>query len=295
MTGYDLYRNGAKLVTNVTNLNFRDTRVQPGTQYRYRVDARDNATPPNVSSKSNWASVTTPAVDAIAPRAPGNLTAQANSPTEVLLRWAASTDRGGGVVTGYDLYRNGAKLVTNVTNLNFRDTRVQPGTQYRYRVDARDNATPPNVSSKSNWASVTTPAVDAIAPRAPGNLTAQANSPTEVLLRWAASTDRGGGVVTGYDLYRNGAKLVTNVTNLNFRDTRVQPGTQYRYRVDARDNATPPNVSSKSNWASVTTPAVDAIAPRAPGNLTAQANSPTEVLLRWAASTDRGRRRRDWL
>ena len=44
-----------------------------------------------------------------------------------------------------------------------------------------------------------------------------------------------------------------------------------------------------------TTHAADTVAPRAPGNLTAQANSPTEVLLRWAASTDRGGRRRDWL
>ena len=98
------------------------------------------------------------AADRARPTAPGNLTAQANSPTEVLLRWAASTDRGGGLVTSYDLYRNEVKLAINVTGTTYRDTRwVQPDTQYRYRVDARDNASPRNISSKSNTATVTTP------------------------------------------------------------------------------------------------------------------------------------------
>ena len=162
---------------------------------------------------------------------------------------------GGGVVTGYDLYRNGAKLVTNVTNLNFRDTSVQPDTQYRYRVDARDNATPRNISSKSNTATVTTPspssAPGADAPSTPPNVTGKAVSPKKISLWWTSSRASDGGVA-GYKVYRDGAPIAT-VSEASYSDLSVQPNTTYRYRIAAFDTAQPPNTSPQSSAISIRT------------------------------------------
>ena len=298
VAGYDVYRNGIKLKANVTSTSYSDFTAQPGMPYSYRVDAFDDASPRNKSPKSNTASLTMPGIatttDMEGPTIPGNLTATASSPTQVNLSWTASTDLGGGVVAGYDVYRDGMKLKANVISTNYNDFTVQPNTTYSYRVDAFDDASPRNKSRKSNMASLTTPldstTGDLEAPTAPGNLTATASSPTQVNLSWTASTDLGGGVVAGYDVYRDGAKIKINVTNTNYSDLTAQPNTTYSYRVDAFDDASPRNKSRKSNMASLTTPSIssDTTGPTVPANLTATASSANAVNLAWDASTDLG-------
>ena len=108
-------------------------------------------------------SVTTPAseptADTEAPTVPQNLTATATNPTQVNLVWDASTDLGGGVVAGYVVWRDNAKVWggVGITGTSFIDTGAEPGTSYIYRVVAFDNASPRNSSANSNLASVTTP------------------------------------------------------------------------------------------------------------------------------------------
>ena len=400
-----------------------------------------------------------PSGDTESPTIPGNLSANASSSTRVDLTWSASTDLGGGVVAGYDVYRDGAKLKAGVTSTSYSDTQAQPNTQYSYRVDAFDNANPRNKSPKSNTATVTTPASgggggnpiavnfqpassstpsgflkdsgatftsargygwstavntrdrnrhsdqkldtfihfdsgttvtwqyvlangtylislasgdpsypqgphhvqvegitvinnvhtptnnfvtvtdrpitvadgqltirltrtsstktilnyvritptsstappppppppppsgDTESPTIPGNLSANASSSTRVDLTWSASTDLGGGVVAGYDVYRDGAKLKAGVTSTSYSDTQAQPNTQYSYRVDAFDNANPRNKSPKSNTATVTTPASGGnpgSAPTVPPNFTGKAVSHKKIVLWWTSSRDTG-------
>ncbi|MCA9473784.1 MAG: fibronectin type III domain-containing protein, partial [Nitrospira sp.] len=297
VAGYDVYRNGVKIKNNVTSTSYSDLTVQSNTTYSYQVDAFDDASPRNKSPKSNTASLTMPGTatttDSEGPIAPGNLSAIASSPTQVNLSWTASTDLGGGVVAGYDIYRDGAKLKASVISTSFSDTTAQPNTIYSYQVDAFDDASPRNKSRKSNMVSLTTPSTtnDTARPTTPSNLTATASSPTQVKLVWTASTDLGGGVVAGYDIWRDGAKLKANITSTSYSDPTAQPNTTYSYQVDAFDDASPRNKSPKSNTASVTTPkstppVSDVDLPTVPPNLTGKAINPRKVTLWWTSSRD---------
>jgi hypothetical protein len=104
-----------------------------------------------------------PPVDAGAPSAPTNLSAQAVAANRVNLGWTASTDDIG--VTAYDVYRDGvtaplatipASTACAGTACAFSDTTTEPSTTYAYVVKARDAAA--HTSEPSNEATATTPA-----------------------------------------------------------------------------------------------------------------------------------------
>jgi Phosphoesterase family/Fibronectin type III domain len=93
--------------------------------------------------------------DGSAPSVPGNVHASAASSNAATVTWSASSDNVG--VTGYDVFRDGAKVQTvGGTTTTFQDTGLAPSTTYVYTVDAFDAAG--NTSSQSAGASVTTPA-----------------------------------------------------------------------------------------------------------------------------------------
>ncbi|HEY3766461.1 MAG TPA: alkaline phosphatase family protein [Gaiellales bacterium] len=92
--------------------------------------------------------------DTQAPSVPQNVSALANGPTSVTVTWSPSSDNVG--VTGYDIFRNGAKLKTVGQTTTFTDTTAQPNTSYAYTVDAFDAV--PNTSAQSAPSpTVTTP------------------------------------------------------------------------------------------------------------------------------------------
>jgi chitodextrinase len=106
----------------------------------------------------------TPVADTAPPSTPLNLTATAQSTSQVNLSWSASTDNN--TVSGYDVYRNESKLTT-VASTGFNDTGLTAGTTYSYRVVAKDasgNLSPSSATvTVVTLASQTTPA-DTIAP-----------------------------------------------------------------------------------------------------------------------------------
>jgi uncharacterized repeat protein (TIGR03806 family) len=96
-----------------------------------------------------------PAADTTPPSVPANVTAIAQSATQILVSWTASTDASG--IGEYRVYRNGAATPTaTVSVANYTDTGLAASTQYSYTVVAVDAATPPNVSAASAAASATT-------------------------------------------------------------------------------------------------------------------------------------------
>ncbi len=209
----------------------------------------------NLPSPADWYAVVATfkgsgSADTQPPTAPTNVRATAASPTSATVTWSASTDNVG--VTGYDVYRGGAKVAQVAgSTLTYTDTGLQPNTTYSYTVDAFDAAG--NHSAQSAAATVTTPAgSDTQPPTVPQNVTATASSPTSVTVGWSASTDNVG--VTGYDVYRGGAKVAQVAgSTLTYTDTGLQPNTTYSYTVDAFDAAG--NHSAQSAAATVTTPA----------------------------------------
>jgi chitodextrinase len=93
--------------------------------------------------------------DLTPPTPPSGLTAAGGFGPQVNLAWTPSTDDV--AVTGYDVIRNGAFLITVPAASSYADTSVAPGSTYSYQLKARDAAG--NLSAASNVASTTTPAV----------------------------------------------------------------------------------------------------------------------------------------
>jgi uncharacterized repeat protein (TIGR03806 family) len=96
-----------------------------------------------------------PAADTTPPSVPAGVTATAQSSTQVVVSWTASTDASG--IGGYRVFRNGgATEVATVQVTNYTDNGLTAGTAYSYTVVAFDTATPANVSAASTAASATT-------------------------------------------------------------------------------------------------------------------------------------------
>jgi chitodextrinase len=241
VTGYELQRcQGASCTSWATiatqaGVSFSDTGRTPNTVYRYRVRARDAV--PNWSSYSSIASGTTQA-DTTAPSAPGNLRSPSKTADSVTLAWDAATDNVG--ISTYRIQRcTGAGCnswaevgSTTAATTTFTSTGLTQLTTYRFRVGARDGAS--NTTYTGPF-SVTTN--DGQAPTAPGGLTLTVIQ-GQISLQWNASTDNVG--VTAYLVERCISASCTyaqiaSVGSLTYADTTVGSGTNYSYRVAARD------------------------------------------------------------
>lgn len=72
-----------------------------------------------VFNKENlWNELIETALDTTGPTAPSELSAEAKTPTSVILKWSASTDDNG--VAGYEIYRNG-KRISSVAETSYID------------------------------------------------------------------------------------------------------------------------------------------------------------------------------
>jgi chitodextrinase len=216
--------------------------------------------------------------DAVAPSAPGNLTASLPTSTKVALSWTAASDNVG--VTAYDIYRNDIYLATTTPGVtSYTDATVVAGAGYTYDVIARDlqdNTTGATVSVNGGGSTDTTP------PTTPGGFTATATGPTTASLSWTASTDNV--AVSSYTILRGGAEVASVPANTtSWNDSGLTPGTAYTYQVVAKDSAG--NASPPTAQVTITTQA-DTSPPTQPGTPTATLVTASQVSLSWSASTD---------
>ncbi|MER5322326.1 fibronectin type III domain-containing protein [Streptosporangium roseum] len=211
--------------------------------------------------------------DATAPTVPGNLRTTAVSGTQIDVAWDASTDAVG--VTGYGIYKNGAKQGADQTGLTYSFAGLTIGQAYTLEVDARDA-----VGNRSAKAQIIV-STDAAPPTVPGNLRTTAITHTSIAAAWDASTDALTGVA-GYGLYLDGLKQGTDQAALTAVLPGLVPGHSYLIEVDAKDGAG--NRSARAQLTVQTTP--DTVAPTAPGNLHAAEVTPYSVAAAWEASSD---------
>jgi len=169
------------------------------------------------------------------PNAPTNLTATANSATQVRLNWAYVNAAAPNDATSFSVQRaTGAGAFTTITTglavtaTSYTDNTASPGATYNYKVVAVG----PSASASSNVATVSMPIA------APSNLKASLVGTGYAILTWSASNPSTG--VTGYALYRstnNGASwnlLVTTApTTLLYRNMGLAANTTYLYRLQA--------------------------------------------------------------
>ncbi|GEM_PF-1790161 len=290
----DIYRNGTRIATISGNsTTYTDTSCQPNTTYTYYLKTRDSAG--NVSPASNSKTVTTPQPeeDETPPSVPTGLTVVSTGETFIAFKWNPSTDTGGSGLAGYKIYRGATLIATvNASTTSYTDEGLTPGTTYTYHLRSYDNAG--NYSDFSSALTATTKPheSDTIPPTVPQNLQASAVDDHSISLTWNASTDSGGSGLAGYRIYREDvnnygtsiASVSANTTS--YTDTRLEPGTTYKYKIRAIDNAG--NISNYSNMAKATTTdsSVDRQPPTTPTNVQIKALSPTDAKITWNASTD---------
>ena len=266
-TGYYLYRSlspdsGFQQIAAVSDRFYTDSGLSPSTTYYYRAAAYDAS---GTGALSDTASATT--MSAPLP-APASLNATAVGPASIQLSWP--------VVPGaqtYAIYRstspNGPfEVVAGSAQNTYTDTGLTPGVTYYYQVAAVDAS---GTGAMSPTAAATTTAIPA-----PGDVTAQGISPCDIQVRWSAVPG-----ASQYVIYRSlsaDGPFIAAGTALgtSFRDTGLNPGTAYYYRVAAvAGGATGP-----------LSPIVSAetlpIAPPVPTDLRARALSCRSIAISWS-------------
>ncbi|MEW7279809.1 fibronectin type III domain-containing protein [Aquimarina sp. 2201CG1-2-11] len=280
VTGYDVYR-GNTMIATVSGTRYQAVGLTAGTEYSFRVKAKDAAG--NESGFSNTATASTlPEEDTQAPTAPSRLAAANETQTTIDLTWEASTDNV--AVTGYDVYQ-GDTMVATVPGTRYQAVGLTAGTEYSFRVKAKDAAG--NESGFSNTATASTlpeDNTDTEAPTVPSRLAAANETQTTIDLSWMASTDNIG--VTGYEVYQ-GDVMIATVEGTRYQVMGLTPGTEYSFSVLAMDAAG--NKSRFSNTATASTlpeDTADTEAPTVPTELIADNETQTTIDLSWMASTD---------
>ncbi len=276
ITGYKIeYKNGTNtyfvLSSNVGNVTtYIHNGLKTGSTYTYRVSALNSM---GTSSTSNEASATPTKT-----LTPTGLIATAISPTSIALSWNAPTETYGQTITGYRIDQKLSSGVfqtmvdssaTQVTSYNV--TGLKTGTTYTYVVAAvysggtssnpsnEASTTPTNTSSgtppTSTPPSTNPPPQTISVSNPPIGLTATAVSSTKINLSWAAPSNNGGSLVTGYKIERKVSQgpyfvLANTDSSTTYSDTGVIQGTTYTYRVSAINSI---GTSNPSNEVSSTT------------------------------------------
>jgi chitodextrinase len=194
------------------------------------------------------------------PTRPTNLRVTALTPHRVTLAWNPSTDNSGTFT--YRVFVSWGSTTTLPQTQTTYSVSLVPANTYSFYVYAVDGSG--NVSQRSNTLTVTTPP-DTTPPSAPVVSLVGVN-PTEISLRWTASTDDG--LHIRYQVVVNGTPSgVETLNGLAAVLHGLTPETTYEITVQASDfyggNMAPP-----SNVLTVTTPAVSATdtePPSAPG------------------------------
>lgn len=271
---YRVYRDGDE-VAAPTSTSFRDTGLEPATEYAYRVTAIDGSGAEGEPSPRLAAETTEPSdeADETPPSVPGDVEAEAESPSEVELSWSASAD-GESDVDFYRVQRDGEEVATP-SETSFRDSGLEPATEYAYRVSAVNGAG--LESDPSSEASAETPDDP---PSAPRDLRAEEVKAREVELAWSAAEDPQTGI-DAYRVYRDGEEVGTS-SGTSFRDADLEPVTEYAYRVSAVNGSGLEGETTSE--VEVTTR--DETPPSVPEDLRATDVDAHEVELEWSASED---------
>ena len=248
------------------------TGLTNGTEYTFRVRA--------VNAKGDGAeSDEAKATPATTPAAPTSLSATDTDQASgaVKLSWTAPTSTGGAAITGYKYSKdNGTNwTATGATSTSYTVTGLTNGTQYTFKVRA--------VNRKGDGtASTAATATPATTPSAPRSLTAAPPSgqAKQVTLSWQAPASTGGAAITGYEYQQNGGSWASAGTASPYTVTGLNNGTEYSFKVRAKNRKGNGAASAAATATTHNTPA-------APTGLTAT-DDDQQVTLSWTAPNNGG-------
>jgi len=211
-TGYNIYRDSALIKSNASGYAWDDTTVVPGTHYQYQVSAVNDCGESDKSDEDEgWAGCP-------APDPPTGVTASDGTYCDkVRVQWNSVTG-----ATGYNIYRDGNKLnPVPVTTSLWDDTTANPGTHYQYQVTAiNDCGESQKSTSDEGWRKAP--------PDPPGGVTTTDGDCDLIRICWTAVSG-----ATGYNIYRDGNKIMLYLPGPPCDDTTAVPGTHYQYQVSA--------------------------------------------------------------
>ena len=238
VAGYGVYLAGVRIATTSSPGHTLAT-LACATTYTVGVDAYDaagsrSARATLVVSTRSCLSDTSP------PSVPQNQTIGGITQSSFTMSWSPASDNVG--VTGYAIYRDGARIATTSAT-SYAYTGLTCGTTYTVGLQALDAAgnasdiryaTGP--ASTSACPGSPLPPADTQAPTAPNGLAVGGQTQNGLTLNWNAATDNVG--VTGYGVYRNSTSVdSTNSTTRSYSFTGLACGTAYSVAVDAVDAA----------------------------------------------------------
>lgn len=227
-TSYNLYFNYDLLDSNITDTTYTITDLTSNNYYYFSVVAKNSS---GSSAESQMIMVQT------IPDEPTNLIASEVTDNSVTLTWNDMIN-----VT-FNVYRNGEKVASDLTEPTFNDGGLTAETTYQYQVSATNSS---GESALTAAIDVTTTAIPTV-PDAPTNLVGTADGYNAVDLTWNSVTD-----ADTYNVYRDDVVVATGLTVTSYRDTDLESGTTYSYQVSAVNEV---GESERSTAASATTDA----------------------------------------
>ena len=156
------------------------------------------------------------------------LTVSEISATSIHIVWEQSSDNVR--VTGYEVYRNGEKIVTT-GRTEFIDGLLEPNTAYTYQVYAFDESR--NYSVASDKINPKTLA-DTDSPETPHNVKIKSVTGSSLTLSWSASKDNVG--TEGYIIYCNNEEIA-RTEECEFKHSSLNENEEYSYMIKAYDKA----------------------------------------------------------
>ena len=217
------------------------------------------------------------------------VSASERTATSIHLVWNASEDNVR--VTGYEVYRNGEKLVTT-GRTEFIDQSLDPDTAYTYQIYAFDEER--NYSEGSAVLNTRT-LEDTDVPDTPQNLKFSAVTGSALTLSWNPSKDNVRTV--GYIIYRDNEEIA-RIENCEYKDSDISKDNEYSYMIKAYDEAGNLSDFSENITGSAVMPNISFVTPDDGSSLGGSSQDITvvfdkigdgsgnKVLLRWKEAGD---------
>jgi len=261
-----------------------------GTQYKFRVSARNIAGTSTASSELIINAGTIPT-------SPLNLRITAKtvsgSSSKLTLTWDAPQSNGGSAITNYyikykDVLSTGNELTipTGSTTNTFDLTNLYAGVSYQISVAATNTIYDSNnLEGLVLQYSTQITALVADVPAKITTITQQDSSdPTKILISWVAPSD-GGSPITSYSLYKDNGSgtfyvLYTGLDK-SYTDASLTAGTSYNYKILSTNNAGNSVYSDPVTFKAGSKSSV-------PKNLRATTQSSTSIVVTWDAPDNNG-------
>ncbi|MFV0364071.1 MAG: hypothetical protein ACK5LL_13460 [Suipraeoptans sp.] len=253
------------IAKNITGTTYKDTGLNPGTRYYYKVVAVANGSVSEFvgpADATTWKILGTPA------------TITATGTTTIDVNWSAAAN-----ADSYKLYRSTAANGTytqiggTLTSTKYTDADCKPATTYYYKVKAVGQGIESGFVGPANATTWKTLGL-------PSNITATATGTTTITVKWNVGTN-----ATGYKLYRSTAANGTytqiggTLTSTTYYDTGRTPGTTYYYKVKSVGQN---QESALVGPANATTWKILGL----PANITATATGTTTITVKWNVGTN---------